>query len=289
MPIVAPNSGENVTRMPTTYQIGTPTSDHAQVFRSRRRRREQRQEIASRHASSRLHALEHAGLRDADAQDEQRDAHRRRRRNTRSASRTRRRPATRPRRRECRPWRRSSCRNRGVRRHDLADERDAGPSSPARPMPATKRSTAYCGTVSTKPFAMLASEYMTIDPNSTDSRPRLSPRMPQSMPPTSMPPICMLSRRTPWLRIWSAGTPSDLEARDADDAEEDEVVDVDEIARARRRGWQARLPRGRAGTARTRRWRRHQQGFYCAVSSPADVPCYSGGAFPQPALVPITV
>ena len=67
-------------------------------------------------------------------------------------------------------------------------------------------------------------------PNSTDSRPRLSPSTPQTMPPISMPPICMLSSITPVEQICPVGDADGAQARHADDAEQDQVVDVDEVA-----------------------------------------------------------
>ena len=66
------------------------------------------------------------------------------------------------------------------------------PSSPANPIPATKRAQAYCSTFCTQPVMKLATEYNNIDPNKTLSRPRLSPITPQITPPINSPIICQL-------------------------------------------------------------------------------------------------
>src|SRR5690606_35270917 len=69
------------------------------------------------------------------------------------------------------------------------------PSSPASPMPAINRSIAYTavlfstGNCGRNPQAILASEYTIIEPNNTESRPRLSPKTPHRIPPSSRPVI----------------------------------------------------------------------------------------------------
>jgi hypothetical protein len=108
---------------------------------------------------------------------------------------------------------------------------------------------------------------MTIEPNRTESRPRLSPRTPQISPPRSMPPICMFSSSTPRLRISSSGTPIPRRLSTRTMLKR-MIVDVDEIAQRRHEDGEhhaARGPDGRRGRDG------HGRPFYCRVSADADV------------------
>ena len=66
-------------------------------------------------------------------------------------------------------------------------------------------------------------------PKSTESLPRLSPSVPHKMPPTRSAPICTLSKKRS-RREQVLFRDADVEqARLSDDAEEQQVVDVDEV------------------------------------------------------------
>ena len=70
-----PNSGENVTRMPTTYQIGIPISTTRRYFARVFADVNSDRKLPALDVAGAAKSLEHAGLGDADAQNEQRDAH----------------------------------------------------------------------------------------------------------------------------------------------------------------------------------------------------------------------
>lgn len=55
---------------------------------------------------------------------------------------------------------------------------------------------------------MFAMEYSRIEPNSTCSRPFLSPRMPTRMPPGNNPIICRLISSSPSDKTWAGVSPS---------------------------------------------------------------------------------
>ena len=206
MPIALPNSGENVTRMPDHVPDGHADQDAGDVAGGALARREQLQEAAAR-VRQRLHLLEHPRLVHADAQHQQRDPHR-------AADEVRRAPvepvADEDGHHGAADADRGDERRRvaaALARHDLADERDAraqlarqadaGDQAQRRVL----RDRRHVG------VRKLAIEYITIDPNSTDSRPRRSPRMPHAMPPTSIPVICMFSSSTPCDKQLVGGTP----------------------------------------------------------------------------------
>jgi len=73
----------------------------------------------------------------------------------------------------------------------------AAPSSPASPNPATKRHSTYCGSEVAVALASVASEYSTMEPYSTERRPRRSPSIPHSTPPSIIPSSCVFCSSAP--------------------------------------------------------------------------------------------